>query len=389
MKNFYTCLVVGAGPSGSSAAYTFAKNGIDACVIDKAIFPRDKLCGGLLTRRTKQCYSDVFCSGWDDVYECKSNGALFFHKGQMINAIENYGELYFCNRRTFDHALLEKVTATGADVVLGDRVEVVDTTSRTCLLHSGRKIGYRYMIGADGVNSVVARAITSKGFDRSRFAFAVQAETPDIICRKEDMVMPEIYFGEVDWGYGWVFPKKNSCSVGIGGLCEKSGDVKRRFREFYFARTNQLYSAPLKGHYIPFGNFSRNAVAKDIIIVGDAAGLVDPITGEGIAYAIESGKYAAQAVISAISNKNITLADEYERYYSKITREMVRANMLQYYLFSRCTRGLVMGALSRSKTMPYHYMDLLSGDIDYKDLFSIIHKKSGIFGMFFRNLKTQ
>ncbi|ACD90203.1 MAG: geranylgeranyl reductase family protein [Chlorobium limicola] len=389
MKNFYTCLVVGAGPSGSSAAYTFAKNGMDVCVIDKAIFPRDKLCGGLLTRRTKQCFLDVFGTGWEDIHECWSNGALFFHKGQMINAIENYGELFFCNRRTFDHALLEKVMAKGADVVLGDRVEGVDTTLKMCRLRSGREIRYRYLIGADGVNSVVARAVTSKGFDRNRYAFAVQAETPDVICRQNDMILPEIYFGEVDWGYGWVFPKKNSYSVGIGALCQKNGDVAGKFREFYLARNSQPCSVTLKGHYIPFGNFSRNAVAKDIVIVGDAAGLVDPITGEGIAYAIESGQYAAQAVILASSNKNITLADEYEKYYSKITQEIDRANMLQYYLFSRCTQGLVMTALSRSRTMPYHYMDLLSGAIDYKDLFSIIQKKAGIFGMFFRNLKTQ
>lgn len=71
------------------------KNGMDVCVIDKAIFPRDKLCGGLLTRRTKQCFLDVFGTGWEDIHECWSNGALFFHKGQMINAIENYGELFF------------------------------------------------------------------------------------------------------------------------------------------------------------------------------------------------------------------------------------------------------------------------------------------------------
>jgi flavin-dependent dehydrogenase len=81
MKNSYTCLVVGAGPSGTAAACTFARNGIDVCVIDKAGFPREKLCGGLLTNRTRKHFLEVFDADWEDMYECSSNGALFFHKG--------------------------------------------------------------------------------------------------------------------------------------------------------------------------------------------------------------------------------------------------------------------------------------------------------------------
>lgn len=375
MKNSYTCLVVGAGPAGSSAAYTFAKNGIDVCVVDKAVFPREKLCGGLLTSRTKKNFLDVFESGWEEVYECKTNGALFFHKGQLINAIENYGELYFCNRSTFDNRLLEKATSTGADVVLGERVEFVDTTAKLCLLGSGRELRYRYLIGADGANSIVTRAVTSKGFDRSSYAFAVQAETPDRACRQNGTARPEIYFGEVDWGYGWVFPKKNSCSVGLGGLFPKNRNIRTRFSEFYTARNGQPCSVPLKGHYIPFGNYARNAVSKDCILVGDASGLVDPITGEGIAFAIESGQHAAHAVISAISGSTTSVADDYEKYYSKITREMDRANMIRNFLFSEYTKALFIGALSRTRTMPYHFMDLMSGVISYKDLFSIIQQK--------------
>ncbi|ABL65107.1 NAD(P)/FAD-dependent oxidoreductase [Chlorobium phaeobacteroides] len=375
MKNSYTCLVVGAGPSGSSAAYTFAKNGIDVCVVDKAFFPRDKLCGGLLSKRTKKSVLDVFDLNWDDVYEYTSNGALFFYKGQQINMIENYGELYFCNRSTFDNTLLGLVKSKGADVVSGDKVEFIDAASKTCLLSSGQQINYRYLIAADGVNSLIARNVTSKKFDKSKYAFAVQVEIQRAGYSQNDIAKPEIYFGEVDWGYGWVFPKKNSYSVGVGGLYSKNSDVGKKFKEFCLARNRQPYSEPLKGHYIPFGNYARHVVAKDIILVGDAAGLVDPVTGEGIAHAVESGHYAAQAVISALSGNNISLVDEYEKYYSKITREMARARMLQYFLFSGYTQSLVMKALSRSKTMPYHYMDLLSGDIDYRDLFLIIRKK--------------
>jgi len=376
MKTSYTCLVVGAGPAGSSAAYTFAKNGIDVCLVDKAAFPREKLCGGLLTRRTQKIFSDIFESGWDDLYEHRSNGALFFHKGQQINAIENYGELYFCNRGSFDNTLLEKVIATGADVVLGDRVEIVDTIAKTCRLRSGRQLGYRYLIGADGVNSVVARAVTSRGFDRSSCAFAVQAETQAAGCGENDMARPEIHFGEIDWGYGWVFPKKNGCSVGLGGLYPKNRDIRTRFSEFYAARNGQPCPDQLKGHFIPFCNYVRKAVVNDTVLVGDAAGLVDPITGEGIAHAIESGHQSALAVISVLAGSNTSVAGAYENYYTHTAREMDRAYMIRNFLFSDYTKALFISALSRTRTMPYHFMDLLSGEITYSKMLSIMQQKA-------------
>lgn len=376
MKSSYTCLVVGAGPAGSSAAYTVAKNGVDVCVIDKAPFPREKLCGGLLTGRTKKSFLDVFDTGWDTMYEHRSNGALFFHKGQVINSIDGYGELFFCNRSTFDAMLLDLAKAKGADSVLGDRVKSVDTTAKICLLGSGRQLRYRYLIGADGVNSIVARALRSRGFDRGNHAFALQVEIPGTCCVENGTTRPEIHFGEVDWGYGWVFPKKNSCSVGLGGLYPKNPDIRTRFSEFYVARNGRPFSGQLKGHFIPFGNYARHAVAKDCILVGDAAGLVDPITGEGIAHAIGSGHHAARSLISVLSGSKTGLADAYGNYYTQITREMDRANLMRNFLFSDCTKALFISALSRTRTMPRHFMDLMSDDITYRDLFSIIQQKA-------------
>ncbi len=377
MQNSYTCLVVGAGPSGTAAAYTFAKNGIDVCIVDKAIFPREKLCGGGLTGRTKNSFLDIFDSNWEDMFEYSANSALFYYKGQRINMIEDYGELYFCNRIKFDNRLLDLAISRGVDVVFGERVEVIDTESKVCKLASGRQIRYRYLIGADGVNSVVARQVVSRKFNRNRYAYALQVEIKKEDYGKTELTRPELYFGDINKGYGWVFPKRNSYTVGMCSQYSKTVDIRKKLMEFFAARNCAPYKGRLTGHYIPFGNYAERVVENDVILVGDAAGLVDPVTGEGVAYAIESGYYAAEAVIAAISGKNCNIDTEYKsKYYTAISQEFARANLLQQAIYSRYTQAIVMHALSRSKTMPYHYMDLLSGDSNYKDFISIIQNKA-------------
>lgn len=313
MKNSYTCLVAGAGPSGTAAAYTLAKNGIDVCIVDKAIFPREKLCGGGLTRRTKNSFLDVFDLNWEDMYEYSANSALFYYKGHVINKIEDYGELYFCDRIMFDNRLLDQATSRGVDVVPGERVDVIDTVEKTCKLASGRQIRYRYLIGADGVNSVVARQFVSRRINRNRYAYALQVDIHKDDYGKKELTRPELYFGDVAMGYGWVFPKRNSYTVGICSRYSKTVDARKKMMDFFADRNGAPFKGRLKGHYIPFGNYAERVVENDMILVGDAAGLVDPVTGEGIAYAIESGYHAAVAVIAAVSGKNCNIEAVYKK----------------------------------------------------------------------------
>lgn len=90
MKKSHFVIVVGGGPAGSSAAYTLAKQGIDVCVIDKAKFPRNKLCGGLLTLRSKKVFEKIFDANWDKTYELKTTGFKVLNKTTLLNKVENY-----------------------------------------------------------------------------------------------------------------------------------------------------------------------------------------------------------------------------------------------------------------------------------------------------------
>ncbi len=197
MKNHYTAVIVGGGPAGSSAAHTLAKSGVDVCVVDRFLFPRPKLCGGLLTQRAKKNYAEIFGPGWDELHEYRCAGAKFFDGERLVNAIENYGELYVCDRYRFDARLIDKAKSSGAELLHGDRVTAVDTRNCVCKLRSGKEIAYRYLIGADGVNSVVANAIHNGKTSRNGKAFALEVVFPvSDLSRK--VAEPEIYLSSIE-----------------------------------------------------------------------------------------------------------------------------------------------------------------------------------------------
>jgi len=367
VKNHYTAVVVGGGPAGSAAAHTLVKSGVDVCVVDRFHFPRQKLCGGLLTQRAEKNYAAIFGAGWEEMYDYRCNGAKFFDGERLVNAIDNYGELYLCDRYRFDARLIDKARQLGAELVQGDKVTAVDLRHRVCKLQSGKEITCRYLIGADGVNSVVANAIHNGKTSRNGKAFALEATLPATALSRK-IAEPEIYFDSIDWGYGWIFPRNDVVVIGVGGLFAKNRDFRTIFNTFFRARFGKEFTGVVKGHFVPFGEYSRGMGRDGVLLAGDAAGLVDPITGEGIAYAMQSGWLAAQSVLEALSGRTKYVNAEYRKRCAAITGELAYAAKIRNFLFSPATRALFITALARSSSAPRRYMELMSGDITYREL---------------------
>ena len=139
-NNRFDVIVVGGGPAGSAAARTLSAAGVKVCLIDKENFPREKLCGGLLTMRSKKIYDQVFQTPWESVIEKVSRGVSFHSKDSILRHLRDYKDLFAIQRRNFDHFLLRLATESGTELRLGLGVKNVDCKSSTVQLSDGTEL---------------------------------------------------------------------------------------------------------------------------------------------------------------------------------------------------------------------------------------------------------
>lgn len=361
----YDAVVVGAGPAGSCAAYCMAKQGLRVALVDRAVFPREKLCGGLLSARSKNIFTSIHDEDWDQAIECVSFGAKFFHKERLLNSVSDYKPIYFTCRSKFDAYLLEMAEAQGAVVMQGATVITVDPDRGSVTLKGGQTLDADFIIGADGVNGRVARHLYPNSRTRANLAFGLEVELPRNRFRRE-VCDPQIFFGVVNWGYGWIFPKPETLTVGLGGLLAQNANFKASFSTFLQSICGEVPPIVPRGHHIPFGNYLSVPGQKNILLVGDAAGLVEPITGEGIGFAMQSGQYAAEAIVEAANlGSRFDAIRFYQKRYVNIVGMLAAARFLRPLIFSGAMEPLFAKAIERSSSAIRKYMDLLAGDIDY------------------------
>lgn len=360
--------MIGGGPAGSSAARTLASQGVDVALIDKAVFPRAKLCGGLLTLRSRKLFARIFGdAAWDQAFEYEADGIRLFHRDRCLSEVGGHSALYFTCRHQFDNYLLSLAREQGATLYLGDGLASIDLDQQVCRLQSGEEISYDHLIGADGVNSTVARTLFGTAYNREKIAFALEMDVDRALLQRE-VTRPEIYFGVVKWGYGWVFPKRDTVTVGVGGIQARNPQMKKDFEAFLCSVFGTMPPGKIKGHHLPFGDYKPTPGANKVLLAGDAAGLVEPITGEGIAFAMQSGYFAAQAVLEAqASGGRVPALAAYQRHHKAITQVLDHANRLRYLIFPQACERLLVKALPRSTQVTRLHLDLMADEIGYGD----------------------
>jgi geranylgeranyl reductase family protein len=336
----YDAVVIGGGPAGSAAAYTLAAAGKTVCLIDKSEFPRDKLCGGGLTFRSKREFERVFKRRWKAELINSSQDVSFFSKGRFLASYKVGANIYFTTRFSFDHYLVGLAQKAGAKLKLGDAVGEIDLERNSLVLRSGEKIGFGFLIGADGVNSVVAKTLFGQSFDPNTVAFALEAEVPrDRLPQHGDLV--EFDFNAARWGYGWMFPKQNSITIGIGGLHRLNPDLRSSL-DLYFRRKGlDTREFKVKGQYLPAGDYRLVPGRGNVLLCGDAAGAVDPISGEGIPFAMQTGAAAGNAVARSLSEPAGRSALEiYCEDWKIVVASIRQAKFWRWFIYPRLSKRL-------------------------------------------------
>ncbi|CAG0971447.1 digeranylgeranylglycerophospholipid reductase [Planctomycetaceae bacterium] len=287
----YDVIIVGAGPGGASAAYFLGEAGQRVLVLEKATLPRYKTCGGGLSTRMLEKY---FSFSFDPVIESHMNSMSYALGDEHITVPLPHRSLCMVMRDRFDAHILAHAQV---DVRQGVAVRSVMQQDDRVIVETadGDTFEGCYLIGADGANSIVARSL---GLRRGKtLVAAIEAEVavpPEVQARFADT--PLFIFGEVHLGYLWIFPKADHLSVGIAALHPQPGELQVTLRRVMARYDVSLEGVALHGHPIPVYTHREKITTTRTLLVGDAAGLADPLSGEGIRMAIKSGRLAAETI---------------------------------------------------------------------------------------------
>ncbi|WP_158413918.1 NAD(P)/FAD-dependent oxidoreductase [Halorubrum sp. GN11_10-6_MGM] len=304
----YDAVVVGGGPAGATAAHALGSRGHDVLILDKSSFPRKKLCGGLVTWKTTQLLEREF--GWnheslgpEDGFEYSTPEYEVHFDGSTVKNGRSERPYYFADRRGYDAKLFEAaVSHETVDALEGAAVTDVDASTGVVSLADSSVVEGRYVVGADGAHSVVRNSLP--GFDREAWGDNLAIATETFVPREAVDIDPDsllVHLGFVNWGYGWVFPNRDRLVVGVGGLNRKNTDSFRTLLDRYFDRLGiDADASSAESRPIPFGNYLTEPTADRAMLVGDAAGFVDAMSGEGIFYAQRSGELCAHAIDRAL-----------------------------------------------------------------------------------------
>jgi len=298
----FDVIVVGAGAGGAAAAFHLAGAGLDVLVVEKARLPRYKACGGAIPRRTL----DRFPFSFDGIVQAAPAKVRFTHPSLPdVDVALPERPVVMVRRSAFDAYLLSRA---GVEVLAGTAVSGVAEQDDTVQVEAGDRIyTARYLVGADGAASKVARCL---GLRRNRrLGGTLEAEVPldgrgALATRYGDRAV--FSMGVIPWGYAWVFPKGDRLSVGIGRFRPGRADLRsalgREMERLGIALDGaQIHGHPLPCYQAPPWPFWRGHPQEPLstgrcLLVGDAAGLVEPLIGEGIRYAMASARLAAEAI---------------------------------------------------------------------------------------------
>jgi geranylgeranyl reductase family protein len=294
----YDVAIVGGGPAGSTAAYRLASAGASVLLIDKAKFPRDKPCGGGVTGRAARLLPFSIEPVVEDVADRLECGLRYRHR---FTRRARAPLAYMTQRKRLDHFLLQKAAEAGAEVREGETADA-------------RDLDARIVIGADGCNGTSAKQLGLA--DQVVHGVALEANYP-YDARYAGAMVLEI--AVIRGGYGWIFAKGDHINVGVGGNGEEGPKLRAELRRMCEAHGIDPDSAQnTRGYRLPMRLTPTRLARGTTAVIGDAAGLVDPLSGDGMYEAFLSAQLVADAALDVLAGRAETL----EPYQAAVERRI-------------------------------------------------------------------
>lgn len=304
-------IVVGLGPAGSTTARLAAQAGLRVLALDKATFPRYKPCAAGLTGRAADRIPIPRSEYIDFEFDLAT-----IHMGQRspIRVTDNEYLMATTHREVLDTKLVNLAREAGAEIRENQCVRTVQSAvDSVTVSSSGQVETARFVVGADGANSCIARSLNRHRID---FLPAWEVEYDHGGMLSDQQLKESLIFdlGVVKRGYGWAFPKKQTIAVGVAGRIKTRSAMEEGVRAMLnrFPSQSGWKIISASGHPVPIYSTRYRLAGDGILLAGDAGGLIDPFLGEGIFHAVLSGEIAAGWVAENV-NKDRPDYDEYSR----------------------------------------------------------------------------
>ncbi len=359
MNGKFDVVIVGAGPSGAICGAALAARGARVLVVEKDKFPRYKTCAGGITLKTKNAVPFDISS----VISRRIRRVEFSYKLRDCFIRETAEPFMFTVRRPeFDALLMHRAVASGAQFT--DRLRFVDLKFRSddieVITDSGT-FRTRILVGADGANSRVVKKLRLT--QCRRYSLGLELEIKE---NRDDEETIHLDYGTLPSGYAWIFPKQGESAVGVGGPVA-SAKLLRPYLTDFLQYKNFAGPGPVRyrGHLLPLRYGTEPLHTHRALIVGDAAGLIDHLTGEGIYSAVRSGQIAAEVISDYLNGKTASL----ENYTSRIQDELmkdIRASARALRVFDSLT-PLFHSGMKHSRGAWDQLVRLMKGDKSFHE----------------------
>jgi geranylgeranyl reductase family protein len=352
----YDVVVVGAGPAGAFLAYLLASRGASVALLEKEQLPRYKVCGGGVTKKARQLLDFDISSTFERTPHV---GVVTLRQQKTLKVALTEPIAWTVMRDRFDSALVDMAVKRGVKLFEGRQVQSVEGRS---VRVNGEVFHGEVIAGADGVLSRVAHTAGLRTGRQVAAAVECEVEVPAAILeRYADSAVFD--FGSSPYGYGWIFPKREHLSIGVCTILSKSSALVAHMDRLLQAYCADGHLLRRRGHLLPLFIGPEPLVRDRVVLLGDAAGIVDPFTGEGVYYALKSASLAADSIGAFLGGKVANLDGYNVAVWDTIGPEFMLAKRVSKVLYSHME--LLYDLCLRNRFFATGFIGVLTGETTY------------------------